>query len=122
MRLFKSLWIKREGKKMKPTYNIYYELDGDNVGTLTELEDGDVSITINGSFAGVFKDFQSWNPGNYNVRKIPSSPNTEISWSTYSPTSSDLCGRIELFSSQDLIDFSGDLDFLEDDDVEDDLN
>lgn len=56
---------------MKPTHEIYYVIDNDIVGTATILEDGDLSITINGNFVGIFASFDMWNlSGDYALRKI----------------------------------------------------
>ena len=44
-----------------PTHEIYYEADGDLMGTAFYLPNGEISITVNGSFKGVFSTFENWN-------------------------------------------------------------
>jgi hypothetical protein len=42
-------------------YNIHYKPDNDVVGEAVELDDGQISVTINGIFSGIYSSFNSWN-------------------------------------------------------------
>lgn len=57
--------------KILPTHEIYDPKDGEVIGTASILEDGTLSISINGKFNGVFETFDLWNLGmSYKLRAI----------------------------------------------------
>ena len=54
------------------SYEIFYIHDKEVVGTAVVLEDGDLSISIQGAFVGVYPNLRSWDStGNYDLRPVP---------------------------------------------------
>ena len=65
------MWTKKIINQMSNHYEIFDPTDDEVIGTAIELEDGSLSITINGSFVGIYHNFDSWNIGkSYQIRQV----------------------------------------------------
>ena len=72
--------------------DILDKVSRDKVGTCTTLEGGDVSITLGGAFAGVFRDFAAWNLNSGNAYEL----REEIDYGCYNPFAGLLYGGEDL--------------------------